>query len=95
MTNTYDLFVELALMVSLGVIIYLIASALPRVSDLEEANGNRFREKTKGLGTILPLDQVDVKLNALKDKTLRRLKILVMKADNFLSRRLNNDKDNI
>jgi len=91
----YDLFIQLALMVSLGIIVYLIALALPRVSDLEETNGSHFKGKTKGLGAILPLDQVDIKLNALKDKTFRRLKILVMKADNFLSKRLNNNKDNI
>lgn len=96
MTNTYDLFIQLALMVSLGVVVYLVSSALPRTPELEEtSNGSRLVEKAKGLGAILPLDQVDSKLNALKDKTLRRLKILVMKADNFLSRRLNNNKDNI
>lgn len=91
----YDIFIQTALMLSLGAIIYLIAAALPRMPATEGVNSNSLMKKAKGLGAILPLDQVDRKLNALKDKTLRRLKIWVMKADNFLSKRLNNNKDKI
>lgn len=92
----YDLFIQTALMVSLGVIVYLVAEAMPRISDTEDTaknNGNSVNGKR--LGAILPLEQIDTKLNSLKDKTLRRLRVLIMKIDNFISRRLNNNKDNI
>ena len=91
----YDLFIQTTLMLSLGAIIYLVASALPRISEVEDVNGGSLRDKAKSLGSILPLDQVDSKLNAIKNKTLRRLKVWVMKADNFLSKRLNNGGDKI
>lgn len=92
----YDLFIQIALMLSLGTIIYLVASALPRISEVQDANGSSLIDKARrGLGSILPLDQVDSKLNAIKNKALRRLKIWVMKVDNFLGKRLNNGEDKI
>lgn len=91
----YDLFIQTALMLSLGAIIYLVAAALPRISETQETNRSNLIKRVKGLGAILPLDQVDSKLNAVKNKTLRRFKVWVMKADNFLSKRLNNGGDKI
>lgn len=91
----YDLFIQTALMSSLGVIVYLVTIAMPRVSDIEEANNPNNNYFRKRLGNIIPLEAIDIKLNTFKDKTLRRLKVYIMKADNFISKRLNNNGDKI
>ena len=77
-----DLFLELALMVSLGVIVYLMAVAVPRVG--EEESGST---KRNGRTNNLPLEDFDALLKNLRDKLLRRTKIVIMKIDNFLSRK--------
>ena len=76
-------------MTSLAVIVYLMALAVPRVEDdIEERNGN-------GSVTALPLERMDNFLNALKDKLLRRIKVFVMKADNFIGKQLNNKEEKL
>jgi len=91
----YDLFIQTTLMSSLGIIVYLVAIAMPRVYEIEEVNASNNNYFRRRLGAIIPLETVDIKLNAFKDKTLRRLKIFIMKADNFISKRLNNSGDKI
>ena len=89
----YDLFIQTALIVSLGVIVYLVAAAAPRIQDPDEALvGTNFKAR---FGEIIPLDRLDIWLNGAKDKGLRRLKVIVMKVDNFISKRLNNNGDKI
>lgn len=84
----YELILQLVLMLSLAVIVYLMAVAVPRVGDIETTkNGNG--------STSLPLERIDLFLSSLKDKLLRRLKVLVMKADNLISRQLNNKKEEL
>ncbi len=82
-----DLFLELALMVSLGVIVYLMAVAVPRVGE-EEADSAKRNGRTNNL----PLEDFDVLLKNLRDKLLRRTKIVIMKIDNFLSRKLKREE---
>ena len=89
----YDLFVQTILIVSLGVIVYLVAAASPRIQDSDEAlGGGSFKAR---FGEIIPLDRLDTLLNATKDKWFRRLKVIVMRVDNFISKRLNNNGDKI
>ncbi len=89
----YDLFVQTILIISLGVIVYLVAAAAPKIQDSDEAlrEGN-FKAR---FGEIIPLDRLDTWLNATKDKWFRKLKVIVMKVDNFISKRLNNNGDKI
>ncbi|MBI2011041.1 MAG: hypothetical protein HYS89_02330 [Candidatus Colwellbacteria bacterium] len=82
-----DLFLELALVISLGAIVYLMAIAVPRVGE-EEAKS----AKKNGRSTNLPLEDFDLLLKNLRDKLLRRTKIVIMKIDNFLSRKLKREE---
>ncbi len=91
----YDLFIQTALMISLGVIVYLVALTLPRIPVEEKTVLNGSDAKKRTLTNVLRLDEIDNRLKALKDKTLRRIKVLIMKADNFISKRLNNGGDKI
>ncbi len=89
----YDLFIQTTLIASLGVIVYLVAVATPRVQDSDEdLTKTNFKAR---FGEIIQLDRLDTWLNTAKDKGLRRLKVVVMKVDNFISKRLNNNRDKI
>jgi len=84
----YELILQIILMTSLSVVVYLMAIAVPRVEETEEStNGNG--------STSLPLDKLDALLNKAKDKVLRRLRVVVMKTDNFISRQLNNKEEKL
>lgn len=84
----YELILQLVLMLSLAVIVYLMAVAIPRVEETKVKNNNNG-------STNLPLEQLDDFLNSVKDKLLRRLKVFVMKMDNLISRQLNNKKEEL
>jgi hypothetical protein len=78
------LFLEITLLVSLAVIVYLMAAAVPRVEDkkVEEEGNGELRNSG------LHFDKLDKFLLKLKDKSLRRLKVMVMKTDNLISKHL-------
>ncbi len=83
-----NLFLEITLLTSLAIIVYLMASALPRMEDEkgEEENGGSRRSS-------LPLDKLDELLLRAKDKFLRKMKVVVMKADNLISKQLRSKKE--
>ena len=84
----YELILQLVLMASLAVIVYLMALAVPRVNDSDgKGNGSD--------NSPLPLDKIDTLLNGLKDKILRRVKIVLMKTDNLISKQLNNKEEKL
>ena len=84
----YELILQLVLMTSLAVVVYLMAIAIPRVEE--------SKEKKNGNGTTsIPLDKLDAMLGRAKDKALRRIKVFVMKTDNFISRQLNNKEEKL
>jgi len=73
-------------MVSLSAVLYLVVRTLPRIA--EEQGG-----EAAGHGAVHPLrshipEKIDVALNGFLLKSLRKLKVLVLKIDNSLSRHL-------
>ncbi|MBI4119392.1 MAG: hypothetical protein HY456_00920 [Parcubacteria group bacterium] len=83
----YNFILQTVIFLSFGVIVYLVARALPRVS----GEDTHQPPKPSLLDSILmpvTLERADAFLNAILEKILRRLKILVMKADNFVTGRL-------
>jgi len=89
MNQITDLVLELTLILGLGVVVYLIAVAAPRVQD------DRYfvDHPVKGWVRRLPLEHIDNFISGITDKTLRRVKIWILKADNFVSKHLNSHKD--
>ena len=89
----YDLVLQIAFMGSIGVIVYLMALAIPRVQD------GPYEGKSGIIGRLaskLPLHKLDESVKSYKDKLLRRLKVIILRLDNFISRRINNqDKDKL
>ncbi|MCR4261120.1 MAG: hypothetical protein NUV96_02225 [Candidatus Colwellbacteria bacterium] len=83
-----NLFLELTLLVSLAIIVYLMSAALPRIEDRKEENDNGGTKRSS-----LPLDKLDEALLRIKDKFLRKVKVVVMKVDNLISKQLRAKKD--
>lgn len=79
----YDLILQLLIFSSLGAIIFLLARALPRVSDTGQVeHSTSFFDR---LLTHLPLERVDAALDSFFEKFLRKVKILVLKLDNLIN----------
>ena len=90
----YNFIFQIIIMFSLGVMIYLIARAAPRVGDIEEI----FKKQPLGdfdkLIAKIPISEIDFILSAWVEKSLRKIKLLLMKWDNLASEHLNRIKKN-
>jgi len=87
----YNFALQTIFLISIGVIVYLAAIAVPRVNDENVHERKGFiREWFRNV----PLDKIDDGVNSFSEKTLRRLKILTMKFDNIVGRSLNKVKKN-
>jgi large-conductance mechanosensitive channel len=84
----YELILQIILMLSLAAIVYLMALAVPRLEETE-------KKKNSNGNASLPLEKLDTLLDGVKDKLLRRLKVVVMRTDNFISKQLNNKKEKL
>ena len=86
----YDFLLQSIFFLSLGVVIYLMARAVPRISESGEVihAPSRFDR----LLSRLPLARIDEKLNGFFEKFLRRLKVLIMRSDNFINNHLSKIK---
>ncbi len=84
-----SLILELILMLGLGAVVYLLAIAAPRVQD----DQHFVDHPVKNWARKLPLDRIDIFISTTSDKALRRIKVWILKADNLVSKHLNNHKD--
>ncbi len=78
-------------MISLGAIIFLVARALPRISETESVG---VFEKKANRWSSFPFEKIDAVINAFVEKSLRKIKLILMKTDNMASRHLNKFKKN-
>ena len=86
----YSFVVNFVLIAAFGVMVYLLALALPRVKTDEESG--RVRRK---LVRSVHLEKIDEAVKKSYDKLLRRLKVLILRADNIVSRKLNNNDNKL
>ncbi len=86
----YSFVVNLVLIIAFGVMVYLLASALPRVKANEESGLVRQRFIKSAY-----LEKIDEAVKRSYDKLLRRLKVAILKADNIVSRKLNNSDNKL
>ncbi|MBI2604213.1 MAG: hypothetical protein HYW56_01590, partial [Candidatus Harrisonbacteria bacterium] len=80
----YDFILQIALIVSVGAIIYLFARALPRLPEAETAPIGTPNAVERILRRI-PLAKIDAALSAFLEKTLRKMRVLVLKTENLVS----------
>lgn len=80
------------MLVSLGLIVYLFARAVPRIAhnrpeDVQPLSGfDRFIGK-------LPLEKIDRGLHSFFEKGLRKMRIVLMKIDNYINSHLKSLKE--
>jgi hypothetical protein len=77
------------LFISLGGILYIIAKTLPRIDE----NGDQIIEKKSNLEKFIISDlphKFDKNLNFYTGKFFRKLKILILRLDNYLTHKLKN-----
>lgn len=86
----YDFILQTIIMLSLTVMIYLVARAVPRVS--EAATPANKKDYVGKFFKKIPFDKIDTFLNSLTAKFLRKSKIIVLKLDNLISGSLNKIK---
>ena len=80
----YDFIVQSVVFISFGVIVYVIVRALPRVADGNDTSQG-IDTKNRRFISSLSLDKADAFVNTLFEKTLRRLKVFILRADNFIT----------
>lgn len=78
--------IEMIIMVSLAAIIYLMAKALPRISD-EAENGPASQSRV-----MFYVEKLDGVLKAFSEKFLRQARVWILKVDNFVTQKLNQFK---
>jgi len=79
-------------MLSLGTMIYLIARAAPRIGDTVETAKKKSTSKLDRLIASLPIEKLDFIFSNFMEKTLRKLRLWLLKWDNFLTNHLNKFK---
>ncbi len=70
-------------MLSLGTIIYLIARTVPKIGDEVTENITSQKSKFDRLFSYLRVEKFDVIFNNFVEKILRKLKLILMRLDNF------------
>lgn len=79
----YSLILQLGIFLSLGGIIYIISRTLPRISEIEtQPQKPLFLKKWL---SQLPLEKFDSFFSELFEKFLRRARVVVLKADNWVN----------
>ena len=73
-------------MIGLGAMVYLIARAIPRVEE-EERSASK-PEGAKRVFILTSIERIDRLLGETLEKTLRRVRVLVLKIESAISRSL-------
>ena len=73
-------------MSSLGTIVYLFGRAIPRVNNIEENISKDYSQnKIDKFIARIPFDEIDISFSIFIEKTLRKIKLLLMKWDNIVT----------
>ena len=80
----YNFIVQLVFVSSLATLIYLLARALPRVSE-EVIVDNKSETVFDRIVKNLPLEKLDINLHSFLGKTLRKIRVVVLRLDNGIN----------
>lgn len=89
----YNFILQIILILSLGTMIYLIARTAPRISDDIIKQSKNKTNKFDRLIFFLRLEKLDLIFHDFLEKTLRKLKLFLMKLDNIAGNYLNKVKN--
>lgn len=85
----FTFILDIVIVACLGFILYLFARTLPRIDDTTNLP---IEARMQQHGFSLFLERLDEWLKAFFEKFLRRMKVWVLKVDNWVSVRLNRSK---
>lgn len=74
---------QIVLMVSLGTVVYIVARALPRISDRESGT---LASETHWLSDRL--EKLDGRIKRIAEKSLRRSEVVLLKLENIVHAKL-------
>ncbi|MCL4406156.1 MAG: hypothetical protein M1471_01315 [Patescibacteria group bacterium] len=84
----YNFLLQIVMMAALAAVVYIASRVIPRIDDEIAApalpNSLWWERAIKKI----PLDKIDGTFNRFVEKTLRKLKIVIMKADNAVTGKL-------
>lgn len=83
----YSFLVNLIMFASLAAMIYLLARALPRITDEQHSEAVRVNFFDR-LIDRLPMERIDVVISTSLEKLLRKFKLFVSKLDNVINAHL-------
>ena len=83
----YSFIFETIIFLGIGVVIFILARALPRI---EDETAPRVSQKNKLVSVVqnIPLDKIDGVIKLAVHKTLRKTKIIISKADNLVTEKM-------
>ena len=85
----YYFLLEQIVLISLGIMVYLIVRTLPRVNGFELAQHQEAARKRLTVRIKQEwVDMLDAKMVRFLEKTLRRAKVWLLRVDNYVSRHL-------
>lgn len=85
----YNLIFQIIVFSSLGAVVIILGRALPRIEDESVISRSR-RGYFERISKKIPLERLDEAINIFLHKALRKIKIVLMKADNVVSEKLHN-----
>ncbi|HDH31770.1 MAG TPA: hypothetical protein ENH26_03280 [Candidatus Wolfebacteria bacterium] len=89
----YNFILQISLMASLGIMIYLVARGVSRVSDtIDEGIQNNHKNVFDKFVDLLPLEKIDLMISEYFEKILRKIKLVLMKWDNIVTNYLDKIK---
>lgn len=80
-----DFILQIILLASAGVIVYLFARALPRVSDDDIAPPSKIWLRIEEFFRSLPLQKIDIFVNGILEKFLRKFRVIILKIENIVN----------
>ncbi|MBI5733073.1 hypothetical protein HY967_03905, partial [Candidatus Jorgensenbacteria bacterium] len=83
----FKFLVQMIMTISAGAIVYVFAKALPRINDDESS-----LRSTSPHPVMVYIERLDEWLLSFIEKWLRRLRVVIMKFDNAVSKKLNRFK---
>lgn len=84
-----DFIFDLIIVLCLGTMLYMVARVLPKVNDKTDGN-----PEFKTPRILIFLEKADEKFKKNREKLLRRIRVVILKFDNYLSGRLSKFKKN-
>jgi len=76
------------MILSLGAVVFIATRALPRLTDVTGDKPRRANLFDRAIIRRIPLDKLDTRAHFFMEKFLRKVKLLIMKTDNYVDDRI-------